>query len=149
MVFVTYKLNIVDKQLTIAGTKGPELCGNDDLYADLDMDEVDLNFENYEELFGIALHNSEELFENGGIDSLFGTTDMSGADSNCQGVAAAEVSSPLYVLHVANQISPFSNSPFCWPCILCQNGISILVMHIYDVRFLYKFAVFSKVCTFF
>lgn len=55
------------------------------------MDEVDLNFENYEELFGLALNNSEELFENGGIDSLFGTTDMSGADSNCQGAVAAEV----------------------------------------------------------
>ena len=69
------------------------------------MDEVDLNFENYEELFGMALHNSEELFENGGIDSLFGTTDMSGADSNCQGAAAAEVNSPLYILHLTILIS--------------------------------------------
>lgn len=87
---------IIDKQLTSAGTKGPELCGNDDLYADLDMDEVDLNFENYEELFGLALNNSEELFENGGIDSLFGTTEMSGADSNCQGAVAAEVNGNLF-----------------------------------------------------
>lgn len=55
------------------------------------MDEMDLSLENYEELFGVTLNNSEELLENGGIDSLFGTKDMSGADSNCQGAVAAEV----------------------------------------------------------
>lgn len=55
------------------------------------MDEVDLNLENYEELFGMALCHSEELFENGGIDSLFGTKEMSAGDSHCQGAAAAEV----------------------------------------------------------
>ncbi|PON87995.1 Zinc finger-domain containing protein [Trema orientale] len=85
-------VNATLPKLSFAGIKGPELCANDDLYADLDMDEVDLNFENYEELFGVALNNSEELFENGGIDSLFETTDMSGADSNCQGAVAAEES---------------------------------------------------------
>lgn len=53
------------------------------------MDEVDLNFKNYDELFGVTMNNSEELFENGGIDSLFGAKDMSGADSNCEGAAAA------------------------------------------------------------
>ncbi|KAL5581676.1 hypothetical protein UlMin_014118 [Ulmus minor] len=80
-------------KLSCPGARSPVFCENDDLYADLDMDEVDLNFENYDELFGMTLNNSEELFENGGIDSLFGTTDMSGADSNCQGAVAAEVSS--------------------------------------------------------
>ena len=81
-----------DTQISsFSGARSGGLCGNDDLYADLDMDEVDLNFENYEELFGMALHNSEALFENGGMDSLFETTDMSGADSNCQGAVAAEV----------------------------------------------------------
>jgi hypothetical protein len=55
------------------------------------MDEMDLSLENYEELFGVTLNNSEELLENGGIDSLFGTKDMSGADSSCQGAVAAEV----------------------------------------------------------
>lgn len=55
------------------------------------MDEMDLNFENYEELFGVTLNHSEELLENGGIESLFGTKDISAADSNCQGAVAAEV----------------------------------------------------------
>lgn len=55
------------------------------------MDEVDLNLENYEELFGVTLNHSEELFENGGIDSLFGMKDLSASDSNCQGLVLAEV----------------------------------------------------------
>ncbi|XP_041005974.1 zinc finger protein CONSTANS-LIKE 9-like [Juglans microcarpa x Juglans regia] len=75
------------------GAKGSDLCQEDDLYEDFEMDEVDLNLENYEELFGVALSHSEELFENGGIDSLFGTKDMSAADSSCQGAVAAEGSS--------------------------------------------------------
>ncbi|KAG2713878.1 hypothetical protein I3843_04G186800 [Carya illinoinensis] len=71
--------------------KDPGLCQEDDLYEDFKMDEVDLNSENYEELFGVALSHSEELLENGGIGSLFGTKDMSATDSSCQGAVAAEV----------------------------------------------------------
>lgn len=55
------------------------------------MDEMDLNLENYDELFGMSLSHSEELFENGGFNSLFGKKGMSAADSNCQDSAAAEV----------------------------------------------------------
>ncbi|KAH7576591.1 hypothetical protein ACOSP7_002960 [Xanthoceras sorbifolium] len=75
------------------GTKGPAFCEDDDFYEDFNMDEMDLSIENYDELFGVTLNHSEELFENGGIDSLFGTKDMSAADSNCQGAVAAEGSS--------------------------------------------------------
>lgn len=78
-------------QLCCPETKGSGLCEDDDLYEDFNMDEMDLSLENYEELFGVALNTSEELFENGGIDSLFRTKDMSGADSSCQGTVAAEV----------------------------------------------------------
>ncbi|KAL7188672.1 hypothetical protein ACSBR1_038517 [Camellia fascicularis] len=46
------------------------------------MDEVDLNIENYEEIFGVD-----------GIGSLFGVKDMSGADLNHRGTYAAEGSS--------------------------------------------------------
>ncbi|XP_004303586.1 PREDICTED: zinc finger protein CONSTANS-LIKE 9 [Fragaria vesca subsp. vesca] len=71
------------------GTKGPGLCEDDDLYGDFDMDEMDLNLENYNELFGVSLNHSEELFKNGGIDSLFGAKNMSRA----QELIAAEGSS--------------------------------------------------------
>ncbi|KAE8703943.1 Zinc finger protein CONSTANS-LIKE 9 [Hibiscus syriacus] len=73
-------------------TKYPGLC-EDDLYDDFNMDEIDLNLEKYEELFGATLNHSEELFENCGIDSLFGANDMSATDSNRQGGVAAEGSS--------------------------------------------------------
>ncbi|KAL2327169.1 hypothetical protein Fmac_020596 [Flemingia macrophylla] len=88
-------------KLYCPATKGPALC-EDDLYDDFDMDEVDLNLESYEELFGVALSHSEELFENGGIDSLFETRDMSVGDSNCQDAIAAEGSS----IGVTNGMQP-------------------------------------------
>ncbi|CAO2814382.1 unnamed protein product [Amaranthus hypochondriacus] len=62
----------------------------DDLFADMDMDEVDINFENYDELFGVTLTHSEQLLENGGINSLFSRHDMRIADSNRQGGLGAE-----------------------------------------------------------
>lgn len=56
------------------------------------MDEVDLSIENYEELFGMSLNNPEQLFENQqGIDGLFETEDLSGANSRCKGANAVEV----------------------------------------------------------
>ncbi|KAJ6401505.1 hypothetical protein OIU84_016832 [Salix udensis] len=78
-------------KLYCPGTKCPVPYDDANLYEEFNMDEMDLSLENYEELFGVTLNNSEELLENGGIDSLFGTKDMSGADSNCQGAVAAEV----------------------------------------------------------
>lgn len=82
-------------QLYCHGTKSPGLCEDDDLYDDFDMDEMDLNLENYDELFGVSVNHSEELFNNGGIDSLFRAKNMSRA----QDVVAAEVfSSPFFLL---------------------------------------------------
>ncbi|XVF31939.1 hypothetical protein REPUB_Repub17cG0038100 [Reevesia pubescens] len=102
---------LLDQPAGSTDTSLPKLCypqtkcpglGEDDLYDDFNMDEVDLNLENYEELFRLTLNHSEELFENGGIDSLFGTKDMSAADSNCQGAVAAEGSS----VGLVNAIQP-------------------------------------------
>lgn len=55
----------------------------DDFYDNLNMEEVDLGIENYDELFSSALDNPENLFGNYGI---FGMKDMSTSD--CQGYAA-------------------------------------------------------------
>lgn len=75
-------------KLYYPGAKGSGEYEDDNLYGDFDMDEVDLNLENYEELFGVALSHSEELFENGGIDSLFGATkETSAGNSNHQASA--------------------------------------------------------------
>ncbi|KAF8414290.1 hypothetical protein HHK36_002292 [Tetracentron sinense] len=83
-------------KLCCSGTEGLGLC-EDDIYEDISVADVDLNLENYEELFGISQNNSEQLFENGGIDSLFGIKDMSAADSKCQGDYVAEGSSAAQV----------------------------------------------------
>ncbi|KAE8713097.1 Zinc finger protein CONSTANS-LIKE 9 [Hibiscus syriacus] len=82
-------------------TKYPGLC-EDDLYDDFNMDEVDLNLEKYEELFGMTLNHSEQLLENGGIASLFGIKDMPAADSDCQAAAVVEGSA----VGVGNAIQP-------------------------------------------
>ncbi|KAH1095269.1 hypothetical protein GLYMA_14G190400v4 [Glycine max] len=91
-------------KLYCPGKKVSGIYEDDDLYDDFIMDEVDLQLENYEELFGMALSHSEELFENGGINSLFETKDMSASagDSHCQGAVAAEGSSAELV----NAIQP-------------------------------------------
>ncbi|KAG6785149.1 hypothetical protein POTOM_010875 [Populus tomentosa] len=49
-------------KLYCPGTKCPARYEDVDLYKDFNMAEMDLNLENYEELFGVTLNNSEELF---------------------------------------------------------------------------------------
>ncbi|XP_043688716.1 zinc finger protein CONSTANS-LIKE 9-like isoform X2 [Telopea speciosissima] len=78
-------------KLCCPGTKVLQDYEDSDLYEDLNVDDFDLNFENYEELFGMSQNNQEKLFENGGIDSLFGTKDICAADSNIQGEFMTEV----------------------------------------------------------
>ncbi|PIN11515.1 hypothetical protein CDL12_15884 [Handroanthus impetiginosus] len=73
-------------KFSVSGAKGPSLCENDNFYGDFNMDEVDISIENYEELFGVALDNPEQLFGNDGIDGIFGTKDV----SNLQGGYANE-----------------------------------------------------------
>ncbi|KAE8685273.1 Zinc finger protein CONSTANS-LIKE 9 [Hibiscus syriacus] len=93
-------------KLSCPQTKYAGVC-EDDLYDDFNMDEFDLDLEKYEELFGVTLNHSEEILENGQMDSLFGTKAMSVTDSYCQGAVAAEDSSPGLV----NGIQPaFSNA---------------------------------------
>ncbi|XP_039008590.1 zinc finger protein CONSTANS-LIKE 9-like isoform X2 [Hibiscus syriacus] len=95
-------------KLSFPPTNHPSLCEND-LCDDFNMDDVDLNLEKYEELFGETLDHSEELFGNGGIDSLFRMKDMSAADSNCRDDVAAEGSS----IGLVNTVQP-----------TCSNGAS-------------------------
>ncbi|KAL6975512.1 Zinc finger protein CONSTANS-like [Sarracenia purpurea var. burkii] len=84
--------NSTSSKVCCPGTKVPDFC-KDDFYEDFYMDEVDLNVENYEELFGVALNDPEQLFGNDGIDSLFGVKGLFGTDLNYQGTHAAEGSS--------------------------------------------------------
>ncbi|CAL0315639.1 unnamed protein product [Lupinus luteus] len=89
-------------KLNWSSKKSPGIFEDDDLYDDFNMDEVDLELENYEELFGMTLSHSEDLFENGGIDSLFGTKEIaaSACNSNCQAAAAAAEGSSVGLINV-------------------------------------------------
>uniref|UniRef100_A0A7N0RIV1 B box-type domain-containing protein n=2 Tax=Kalanchoe fedtschenkoi TaxID=63787 RepID=A0A7N0RIV1_KALFE len=64
--------------------------GDDDLFVDFDMDESELNLENYEELFRVNFSQSEELLENGGIDSLFEPRNKSLTELNCHRTLASQ-----------------------------------------------------------
>ncbi|XP_073286291.1 zinc finger protein CONSTANS-LIKE 10-like isoform X1 [Primulina huaijiensis] len=55
-------------------TKGPDVFQDGSFYDDFNVDEVDKDIEDYEELFGVALNHSEQLFYDEG---LFGTKAMS------------------------------------------------------------------------
>ena len=51
------------------------------MYEDLCVDDTDLTFENYEELFGTTHIQTEQLFDDAGIDSYF-EMEMPPFDSN-------------------------------------------------------------------
>ena len=55
---------------------------NDGMYEDLCVDDTDLTFENYEELFGTTHIQTEQLFDDAGIDSYFEMKEMPPFDSN-------------------------------------------------------------------
>lgn len=93
---------IVLTQGCYSGVKGSTIYEDDPFSQDFNMDEVDLSFENYEELFSGSLDNPNQLFENNDIDGLFGTKDMSVSDSSCQDANAAKV------ILTINIISPAS-----------------------------------------
>lgn len=67
-------------QICYSGTKMPELCENNNFYEDFNMEELDLNIEKYEELFGASNNNMEQFFGSDDIDRLFGIKDISSAN---------------------------------------------------------------------
>ncbi|ONK69342.1 uncharacterized protein A4U43_C05F21840 [Asparagus officinalis] len=80
----------------------PKLCDSEikdqdirkgGFYEDFTVDDVELTFQNYEELFGGSHDQSGPLFDDAGIDSFFDLKEMSGTNSNCQGEYVAEESS--------------------------------------------------------
>lgn len=92
-------------QLLCPGMKDTGFCEDNSLYEDFNMEEVDLNLEKYEELFGIALSHSEQLFEHGGIDSLFGKKDTYGADI-AEVLSLHFIFSQVFSSYPSQQLSP-------------------------------------------
>lgn len=55
------------------------------------MDELDSNIEKYEELFGVCHDDTQQLFNNSGIDGLFEMKGMTSANTISPGTYVAEV----------------------------------------------------------
>ncbi|KAL1817983.1 hypothetical protein ACET3Z_020557 [Daucus carota] len=79
-------------KIGLSGAKELNIREDDDYYEDFNMDELDLNIEKYEELFGVGHNDPQHLFNDDGIDSLF-EMKGNGANSNCQEAYIAEGSS--------------------------------------------------------
>ncbi|KAL8101751.1 hypothetical protein AgCh_033590 [Apium graveolens] len=58
-------------KMGFSGAKELNLREDDDYYEEFDMDELDLNIEKYEELFGVGHNDPQHLFNDDGIDNLF------------------------------------------------------------------------------
>ncbi|XP_045831335.1 zinc finger protein CONSTANS-LIKE 9-like isoform X3 [Trifolium pratense] len=81
------------EQLQCSSRKSPALCEDDNFYDDFNIDDMDLELENYKEIFAFALNHSEEFYEKGSIDSLFERKDMSASDVAAEGPSARFISS--------------------------------------------------------
>lgn len=74
----------VNVEISYSDTKDPEQLVDDGLYDDFTMDEVDMNIENYEEMFGVGHNDPKHLFAKDGIDSLFGMKDKTKESTKMQ-----------------------------------------------------------------
>ncbi|XP_008801880.1 zinc finger protein CONSTANS-LIKE 9-like isoform X2 [Phoenix dactylifera] len=102
-------VDLVTPKLCCTETRNHEICKDDGLNEDFNVDDVDLTFENYEELFGVSHNHSGQFIGDVGIDDLF-EMDMSAANSNCQGTFTAEVESMQAACsHAASADSMMSN----------------------------------------
>ena len=58
------------------------MFSKDNVYEGFSMDDIDLSYENYEELFGNSHIQTEELFDDAGIDSYFELKEALASSSN-------------------------------------------------------------------
>lgn len=86
-------------QLSCPGTNDSELC-KDGPCDDFNLDDVDLTFQNYEELFGLSHNQTGHFFDDHGIDVIFDPWDTYAANSNCQDEFVGEVHIVAFALSV-------------------------------------------------
>jgi hypothetical protein len=58
------------------------MFNDDSIYENFCVDDADLTFENYEELFGTSHIQTEQLFDDAGIDSYFESKEMLADECN-------------------------------------------------------------------
>lgn len=104
-VFELFPCNIVLKRILISSvmycliimlavssrTKHLKHLDGDDLYKDLNILDIDLGFNDCEELCGESLADSQQFFEDGGIDPSFEIGSMPGSQINTKCAYAIKV----------------------------------------------------------
>ncbi|KAF3777480.1 Zinc finger protein CONSTANS-LIKE 10 [Nymphaea thermarum] len=81
------------QKLSCDGMKDLGIFEGEELYEDFNMGDVDLTFENYEELFGNSQNNPQLPFDDGGADGLLLGKNVSAANSNGRNEIILEASS--------------------------------------------------------
>lgn len=76
------------------------------VYENFVVDDTDLTFENYEELFGTQHMQREQLFDDAGIDSYFETNEMPAVDHDKVCIFPHEIRSISY-LYVGKELLVF------------------------------------------
>ncbi|CAA2987967.1 zinc finger protein CONSTANS-LIKE 10-like isoform X1 [Olea europaea var. sylvestris] len=89
-------LNLLDEKARLSYTSGL-IADDDDLYKDFNFSDIDLSFDNLDELFGGSPGTPQQLFELDGLDSLFEIPTLCCAEINkatcCNPVFADSVTS--------------------------------------------------------
>uniref|UniRef100_A0A1D1Z5S9 Zinc finger protein CONSTANS-LIKE 9 n=1 Tax=Anthurium amnicola TaxID=1678845 RepID=A0A1D1Z5S9_9ARAE len=123
-------------KLSTMGTDSLGICENDGLYEDFSMDNVDLNFDNYEELFGTSRNHSDNLFDDAEIDSMFEMKNPSATNDDCQegifteaapaGQVKAQPECSNAVSAVSMMSNPGNKSPkMCFPARRAHSNLSL------------------------
>ncbi|KAM0850204.1 hypothetical protein ACQ4PT_053230 [Festuca glaucescens] len=90
-----------------------DMFNDDSIYENFCVDDADLTFENYEELFGTSHIQTEQLFDDAGIDSYFETKEMLADECNeltptqpeCSNMVSADSSLCIPARHAISSIS--------------------------------------------
>ncbi|XP_062222151.1 zinc finger protein CONSTANS-LIKE 9-like isoform X2 [Phragmites australis] len=94
------------------------------IYEDLCVDDADLTFENYEELFGTSHIQTEQLFDDAGIDNYFELKEMPPIDSNEPKPMQLECSNVVSADSAMSNPGARADSSLCIPVRQARSSIS-------------------------
>nr|AQQ11854.1 constans-like protein [Phyllostachys edulis] len=103
-----------------------EMFNDGSIYEDLYEDGADLTFENYEELFGTSHIQTEQLFDDAGIDSYFELKEMPAVDSSEQSKPMQpECSNEVSADSGMSNLGARADSSLCIPARQARSSISL------------------------
>ncbi|KAF3331382.1 CCT motif family protein [Carex littledalei] len=121
-----------DASKQYSGVEEEVSYGKDTMYEELCMEDVDLTFENYEELFGSQMQPGQ-LFDDAGIDTYFEMKEASGTDSNRHADFGTEFKATQAAPGTAVSSDPLMTNPgaskadsgLCFPVRQARSSLSL------------------------